>query len=60
MVPGQFNKLAFVTVTGAINLDNILLASHAAVTLAGSASTNPLTLAGQQIGFSIANLTSAP
>ena len=60
MLPAQFNKLAFVTVTGAINLDNILAASHAAVTLVGSASTNPLTLAGQQLGLSIANLTSAP
>lgn len=60
MVPAQFNKLGFITVTGAINLDTIASASHAAVTLGGSASTNPLTLSGQQLGFSIANLTSAP
>lgn len=60
MVPAQFNKLGFITVTGAVNLDTLASASHAAVTLAGSASTNPLTLTGQAIGFSIANLTSAP
>jgi hypothetical protein len=60
MVPAQFNKLGFLTVTGATDLDAIRTASHAAVTLGGSASTNPLTLSGQQLGFSIANLTSAP
>jgi hypothetical protein len=60
MVPAQFNKLAFVTVTASTDLDTIRTASHAAVTLAGSTSTNPLTLTGQQLGFSIANLTSAP
>jgi hypothetical protein len=60
MVPAQFNKLGFVTVTAATDLDAIRTASHAAVTLGGSASTNPLTLSGQQLGFSIANLTSAP
>lgn len=60
MTPAQFNKLGFLTVTAATNLDNIRVASHAAVTLAGSGSTNPLTLTGQEVGFSIANLTSAP
>lgn len=60
LVPAQFNKLGFVTVTAATNLDTIRTASHAAVTLVGSATTNPLTLTGQQVGFSIANLTSAP
>lgn len=60
MVPAQFNKLGFITVTGAVNLDTLAAASHAAVTLTGSASTNPLTLTGQTLGFSIANLTSAP
>lgn len=30
------------------------------VTLAGSSATNPLTLTGQALGFSIANLQSAP
>lgn len=60
MVPAQFNKLAFVTVTANTDLDAIRTASHAAVTLTGSASTNPLTLTGQTLGFSIANLTTAP
>jgi hypothetical protein len=60
MVPAQFNKLGFLTVTGAVNLDTLASASHAAVTLGGSATTNPLTLSGQTLGFSIANLTSAP
>jgi hypothetical protein len=60
MVPAQFNKLGFVSVTQAVDLDAIETASHAAVTLTGSGSTNPLTLSGQVLGFSIANLTSAP
>lgn len=60
MVPAQFNKLANITVTAATDLDAIRSASHAAVTTAGSASTNPITVSGQQLNFSIANLTSAP
>lgn len=60
MVPAQFNKLGNIAVTQAVDLDAMESASHAAVTLGGSASTNPLTLSGQQLGFSIANLTSAP
>lgn len=60
MLPAQFTKLSYVTVTANTDLDAIRNASHAAVTLGGSASTNPLTLTGQQIGFSIANLTAAP
>jgi len=60
LVPAQFNKLGFITVTQAVDLDAIETASHAAVTLGGSASTNPLTISGQQLNFSIANLTSAP
>ena len=60
MVPAQFNKLGFISITQAVDLDALETASHAAVTLAGSASTNPLTLSGQVLGFSIANLTSAP
>jgi hypothetical protein len=60
MVPAQFNKLGFVTVTQAVDLDAIETASHAAVTTAGSASTNPITVSGQALNFSIANLTSAP
>ncbi len=60
LVPAGFNKLGFLTVTAATDLDAIRAASHAPVTLAGTAATNPLTLSGQQIGFSIANLTTAP
>lgn len=60
MVPSQFTKLGQLTVTSPTDLDAIRGASHAAVTLTGSASTNPLTLSGQVLGFSIANLTSAP
>jgi hypothetical protein len=60
MTPAQFNKVAFVTVTGAVNLDNLAGASHAAVTRAGNTNTNPLTLAGQVLGFSISQLTAAP
>ena len=60
MVPAQFNKLAFLTLTGAVNLDAVAAASHAAVTLAGTTNTNPLTLAGQALGFSISQLTAAP
>jgi hypothetical protein len=60
MSPAQFEKLAFVTVTAATNLDTIRNASHAAVTLGGTANSNPITLAGQQLGFSIDNLTAAP
>lgn len=33
---------------------------HSAVTLAGTVNTNPLTLSGQTLGFSISNLTAAP
>lgn len=60
MLPAEFNKLGFLAVTAATDLDAIRAASHAAVTLSGSAATNPLTIAGQQLGFSIANLTTAP
>lgn len=60
MVPAQFNKLAFLTVTAATDLDALRTASHAAATTTGSASTNPVTISGQAIGFSIANLTTAP
>jgi hypothetical protein len=60
MVPGQVNKLALVTVTGAVNLDTLSGASHAAVTLAGTTNTNPLTRSGQSLGFSISQLTAAP
>lgn len=60
MLPAQFTKLGNLSVTAPTDLDAIRGASHAAVTLGGSATTNPLTLTGQQLGFSIANLASAP
>jgi hypothetical protein len=60
MVPAQFNKLAFLTLTGAVNLDTVASASHAAVTTVGTANNNPLTLSGQALGFSISQLTAAP
>jgi hypothetical protein len=60
MLPAQFNKLTNLGITQSVDLDAVEAASHAAVTLGGSGSTNPLTLSGQQLGFSIANLTSAP
>ncbi len=53
-------KLAFITVTQAVDLDAMETASHAAATTAGSAATNPVTISGQAINFSIAGLTSAP
>jgi len=60
MLPAHFTKLGFISVTQAVDLDALETASHAAVTLAGSAATNPLTLAGQVAGFDIAQLTVAP
>jgi hypothetical protein len=60
LLPAQFTKLGHISITQAVDLDAVESASHAAVTLAGSSTTNPLTISGQQLGFSIANLTSAP
>lgn len=60
MVPAQFNKLANITVTGAVNLDTLSGSSHASATLVGNANTNPLTRSGQAFGFSISQLTAAP
>lgn len=60
MVPAQFTKLGFITVTGGVDLDTLASASHAAATLVGTTNTNPLTLAGQALGFSISQLTAAP
>lgn len=60
MVPAQFNKLTNITVTSPVDLDAINTASHAAVTLAGNVNNNPLTLAGQEMGFSISQLTACP
>lgn len=58
--PASFTKLGFITVTAATDLDALRTASHAAVTLTGSTATNPLTISGQALGFSIVNLTTAP
>lgn len=60
MVPAQHDKLAYITVTAATDIDAIRAASHSAVTLAGTTNTNPLTLSGQSIGFSISQLSAAP
>lgn len=60
MLPAHKVKVDHLTVTAATDLDAMRTASHAAVTLAGSTNTNPLTLTGQQLGFSISNLTLAP
>ena len=60
VVPAQFDKLGYITVTGAVNLDDLGATSHAAVTLASTTNGNPLSLSGQAVGFSISQLTSAP
>ena len=60
MVPAQVNKLAHVSVSQPVDLDAMETASHAAVNLAGSTNTNPLTRSGQTLGFSISQLTAAP
>jgi hypothetical protein len=60
MPPADKTKVDRLTVTAATDLDAMRTASHAAATLAGSASTNPLTLSGQVLGFSIAQLATAP
>ena len=60
MLPAHKGKLDNLTITQAVDLDAVEAASHAAVTLGGSASTNPLTIVGQQLGVSIANLATAP
>ena len=60
MLPSQVTKLSHVSVTQAVDLDAVKSASHAAVTLAGSTNTNPLTRSGQALGFSISQLTAAP
>lgn len=54
------SKVAFITITQAVDLDALETASHAAVTTAGSATTNPIVATGQQLSFSIDNLTTAP
>lgn len=60
MLPAQHDKLAHVSVTAATDLDAMRGASHAAVSLAGTVNTNPLTRTGQVLGFSISQLTAAP
>lgn len=60
MLPAHKAKIDWISITQAVDLDALETASHAAATTAGSSATNPVTLSGQQIGFSIANLTSAP
>lgn len=60
LAPADFTKLGNITVTGSVNLDSLNTASHAAATLAGTTNSNPLTLSGQQLGFSISQLTAAP
>lgn len=60
LAPADFTKLSNLTVTSATDLDAIRAASHAAVTTAGSATNNPIVVSGQELSFSIANLTGAP
>jgi hypothetical protein len=60
LAPADFTKLGNITVTGSVNLDSLNTASHAAATLGGTTNNNPLTLSGQEIGFSISQLTAAP
>jgi hypothetical protein len=61
MLPAHKTKLDFLTVTALTNLDTMRASSHAAVTISGAASSNPITVdANQVLGFSIANLTTAP
>jgi hypothetical protein len=60
MVPPQVDKVGHLTVTAATNLDTMRNASHAAVTTAGAANTNPIVVTGQVLSFSISNLTAAP
>jgi hypothetical protein len=60
LAPAQFTKLGNVSVTQPVDLDALKSASHAAVTTAGSANTNPIVVTGQALSFSISNLTAAP
>jgi hypothetical protein len=60
LAPAQFTKLGNVSVTQPVDLDAMESASHAAVTTAGSANTNPIVVTGQALSFSISNLTAAP
>lgn len=53
-------KTDFLTVSSNINLDVLSAASHDAVSLAGTSSSNPITISGQQLGFDIGALDPAP
>jgi len=60
MLPAQFTKVGHIAVTDAVDLDDLLAASHAAATTAGTANNNPIVLSTQELSFSISNLTAAP
>ena len=60
MVPAQFTKLGNIGISQPINIDAVAAEAHPAVTLAGTTTTNPLTLSGQTVGFSISQLSLAP
>jgi hypothetical protein len=60
MVPAQFDKLGNIGISQPINIDAVASAAHPAVTLSGTTTTNPLTLSGQTLGFSISQLSLAP
>ena len=60
LAPAQNTKLGNLVVTQVTDLDDMRSKSHAAVTLAGNTNTNPLTISGQILGFSISQLTEAP
>lgn len=60
MVPAQVAKVGHIAVTAATDLDAMRTASHVAAALAGTTNTNPLTISGQVLGFSISQLTLAP
>lgn len=60
MIPADKTKLDFVSVTQAVDLDAMETASHDAVTTAGTATTNPIAVTGQELSFSISALATAP
>jgi hypothetical protein len=60
MVPSQFTKIGNIGISEPINIDAVAAVAHPAVTLSGTTTTNPLTLTGQTLGFSISQLSLAP
>lgn len=58
--PADKAKQDFISVTQAVDLDALETASHAEVTTAGSATTNPIVVTGQELSFSISALATAP